>query len=169
MNRTNWSGIPQQKTQEEIFWSFVEKDVGIVPQNIKTILSHTGFVNGALAELGDVELDGIESDMRRVTVGMSAELDECFRRFAYRPENFILMTGERTEIKFIARMIKEKGIRCYLKKSKAVSNQSLVSSAVSPTAKIGQADSESLVKSKIIDFYEKRYVLRSKWILIHIH
>ncbi|KXJ79432.1 hypothetical protein RP20_CCG026210 [Aedes albopictus] len=142
------------KTQEDSFWSSVEKDVGIIPSNLKTILKHTGFINGALAELGDQECDGIEHDMRRMRIGMSAELDECFRRFSYRPEHFCLMTGERTELKLIARTIKKNGIQRYLKKPRSTSG----SLSLIPTAQHTSADGEnSVLKEKIIEFYERRF------------
>ncbi|XP_021698272.1 uncharacterized protein LOC110676078 [Aedes aegypti] len=131
------------------FWTLVEREVGYVPKNIKFILNWTNYVNGALAELDDDQISLIEADMRKCLCGVSEELDECFHKFAYDPQKFHFLAGERAIMKLIAKTLKEKGMKHFFKK--------MDTQNIAETSNFS-CEMAAAVPQKILEFYTKKVI-----------
>lgn len=135
-----------------MFWAELEKEIGVVPENIKFIVRHTNYLNGALADLKDEDISNMESDMRRSACGMYSELDKCFERFAYEPERFYFVAGERAILRLISKTIQKKGAKHYFKRPRSTNVAENCRTTREPESHHGPT-----VKQKIIEFFAKRY------------
>lgn len=83
----------------------LEKEIGVVPENVNFIVRHTNYLNCTLADLKDEDISNMESDLRRSACAISSELDKCFGRFTYEPERFYFVAGERAMLRLISKTI----------------------------------------------------------------
>nr|XP_029710663.1 uncharacterized protein LOC115256390 isoform X3 [Aedes albopictus] len=83
------------------FWASLGRDTGRIPEVIRFALEYTEFVNGALGDLEDADVNEIEEDIRRVPIS-----------------SVPTVLRERKLLKLIAKCIKTRGFNHYMKQKR---------------------------------------------------
>lgn len=141
------------------FWKEISKFCGPVPQNVRVILEQLRFIHAGLARIDDDTIAKIEEEVRSLPITSGRPESEWQKLLEYNAplKRFRLQMGERSYLKVVADYVSAHGIAKFCKR--LLKPETRLASSMSP-------DEVESVRSKILKFYRRKYVLPSKYYII---
>ncbi|KAL1381466.1 hypothetical protein pipiens_013436, partial [Culex pipiens pipiens] len=139
-----------EEFEEETFWQKAKVQLKCdVPLHLQKVLVRTGYLNSALKDLTDAQIDKIEMDIRRLPELVNLppghpNVKSICGKFVEHSKDFAIMSGERALLLNLAKAVQDKGWPYFTKSRARAGSQR------------GDDRDETALRTKLIDHFTQR-------------